>query len=369
MIKSASKIIKNFDGYGKAVTLNINGKDSIHSFCGGFFSLVNLFFLIVILLINFYNFAFTPTALITVSEYFRPQREMQTISSENFMLANFFFLIIPGTAPNPITALPEKSGGNIYNFKMQNASVNYIKTHFGKLSDCEANSLYTENADFFSLYNRTKSLSEQKFITCFNFNESINFTVGGDIITASELMKIMVESEYNLFKFMAKPANCSLAASDFRMLSQVKMMTIIKNNYIDKDTKDGYSDFFQTFISDVDFTNDLTVLLKARRVNITTDNNLLYNLNPNVETETVVYSSETIITPRKGNSTTFVLMHEIVLDSYTTVIERSYLKLDGMLANVGSIVMIIEFLAKFFAGFLVKGIWSILFTRRFFILK
>jgi hypothetical protein len=353
-MKLAAKLFKNSDSYGKGVTLNINGKETINSTCGGLFSLINLMFFIVIFLINFYQFASTPTALITVSEIFRPLSDMETISEKNFMLSNFFSTVVPGFPPIPIANLPNYTEGTEMNIKMENGKIRTKMTSFGKLDDCSENKIYTENKNFKNIYNKIKNLSTEKILNCFNF-ETENFTAGGNIITSDESTFISIDNSYDLCILVNKTLNCNITKEDMYILSKIKLMTIVKNNYINKDQREGYNEMFQTLIDEIDFAKDLNIKIKAKRINITTDNNLLYNINPNIDTNTIIYDFETRSLPRRRNINEFTLTYEVVLDSYTTVVERSYLKLDGMLANLGSIVTIIEFLVKFLAGFFSEG--------------
>jgi len=134
------------------------------------------------------------------------------------------------------------------------------------------------------------------------------------------------------------------------------MVLIPVNNYIDKDVTNGYTQFFSTIISHLDLTKDLQIKIKIRRTNLTTDNNLLYNIFPNVDTETFIYTYDfQSIKKIFGNPKVFTLYFKIELDSYINIVERKYLKLDALLANVGSIVVIFDLITKFFAYFFSEG--------------
>lgn len=353
-MKIASKQLKNFDTYGKGVTLNINGKETIKSKCGGLFSLINLTFFIVILLINFYELVFNKSAIISASEIFRPSSDLQKFSEKDIMISNFFFIAKPGVSAKSIPIFPKISEASQLIIKEENQNVVFERKVFGNFSDCLNNEQYMKNLKFNAIKDKIKFLNKENFLACLNFNDS-NVTVGGDSLTSKETMRVLIESSYNLCKFVNKSEDCQLESSDFKYLSQVKLMNIIKNNYVDKHEENGYNDMFQTFLHEIDFSKDFFMKIFMRKVNITTDNNFLYNIFPNNETETFLFSFEIITVPRTRSPNNFGVTYEIILDNYTTIIERSYLKLDEMLANVGSIVVIIEFLSKYFADFFSEG--------------
>ncbi len=151
------------------------------------------------------------------------------------------------------------------------------------------------------------------------------------------------------------PKGCNYTNNYMKNLSNVYLILIIINNYIDKDHKDGYKELFQTIELPVDFSKNLKTTLTANRVNITTDNNLIYNLIPNVETNTIIYNIKTEEIKRDEYDKNFTIQFLVSLENYTIVIERTYLKFDGMLANVGSIVVMVEFLTSFLANFFTKS--------------
>ena len=77
---------------------------------------------------------------------------------------------------------------------------------------------------------------------------------------------------------------------------------------------------------------------------------------PNIEEEfftyTISYSTQPKSAEDKNN---FSINYELLIDPYMEKVERSYLKLDGMLANIGSIIFISEFLTQFFTEIFSQG--------------
>ncbi len=352
-MKFIYKNIKKFDIYGKGADLNINGNDTIKSFWGGFFSVLYFIFFLIILILNLYQLFHVRTPLITQSEIFRDQREYETITDKNFMLANFFAEVFPKIKPLEIS--PSNSTGIQENFEYINNIITRNKNSFGKFDDCDKSILYQNNSNFKPILDKSKKFSTKKYISCFDFIEKKNFTVGGNIILGSNKTKILLETKYDFCNLLRMPKGCNYTNNYMKNLSNVYLILIIKNNYIDKDHKDGYKELFQTIELPVDFSKNLKTTLTANRVNITTDNNLIYNLIPNVETNTIIYNIKTEEIKRDEYDKNFTIQFLVSLENYTIVIERTYLKFDGMLANVGSIVVMVEFLTSFLANFFTKS--------------
>jgi len=145
--------------------------------------------------------------------------------------------------------------------------------------------------------------------------------------------------------------------SKIKSLSHVAFVSILNNNYIDKGVKSGYNQYFKPDVfGDIDLTQDYQIKIKLKRANITTENNFLYNIFSNDDTETYIYKYEFQSIPKiLQDPLIFTLVLKVELDNYIDVIERRYIKLVELLANIGSIVLIVDIFTKFFADFFSEG--------------
>jgi len=214
-MKHFARFIKNNDGYGQNLILNINGDETVKSFCGGICYLIDLICLFGILLINFYNFFFFPDPLITVSEIFRSQNDIEKISAENLMFSNFFVKINQTGKPRPIVSTPYISNSSEINLKYNNGTVKMNLNFFGNFGDCESNRIYLKNKKFKPIYNRLKNYSKEKFLTCFDVTKD-HFSIGGNILSSDESSRAEIYSSYEICDFLNKEKNCSTNLNEIK---------------------------------------------------------------------------------------------------------------------------------------------------------
>jgi len=200
-MKNFSKFIKNYDGYGQKIIININGDETVKSFSGGICYLLDRFCLFAILLLNLYNFFFLPEPLITISEIFRNQKDIEKISPENLMLSNFFVKWNDNGTLTPLVTKPNGSICQEINLKNDNGKVDMITNYFGNFGDCDRNKVYIENEKFKPIFNKLKKFSNEDFLTCFNLTIQ-HFSIGGNIVTNDESSSFEIISYYNICDFL-----------------------------------------------------------------------------------------------------------------------------------------------------------------------
>lgn len=356
-MKKVLKLIKNFDMYGKGITLNINGKEAINSVCGGGFSLLYLLFFMVIFITNFQTFL-KREPIITLSSTFREDSEAyDTIhkSELNFALFLMDFKTIP---PHPVKLYPY----NITKLSEKLEYVNNTETHeelekFGSMVKCEESKAYMEDRYFKGPYNIAKiKAKNQNFSICFEVNkENEYFNMGGDTETRNVTYLHKLKLFYDFCELFQKPRNCNLTDDESSELNNFSLITLLKNSHADYNNETGLSYFYEGKKQMLDLDNDYEVQFNSKRLKITTDKNYIYNIFEKEESKSYVHSYQAVTSNKKSDKTELIISVQFQLSNYIDSVERSYLKVDEMLANIGSIIVIVEILASMLAGFFSEG--------------
>ena len=347
--------LKGVDIYGKPIELNIKGKQSYNSIIGGIMSLLYLITFLVIFTINLMRFFSYDSPKITVSSEFRNQSTLETIQNNQFFFGNFFTeLNMKLQEMKYINSNPSSQESLLIKLSKENSKISSKLEILNNISSCNAMNIYnniTQSESF-----RTFNKSNNDFINCFDFGLKDNITLGGDIIGSNLKIDSLISLKYDMCDFLGQ-SNCTMLdiKNSYLNKSKFRFINFINNFYLEYKSILGYSSLLQMKNIELDLNSDYSVTITAKKIFLSTDNNLIYNIKPNIDVEFFIYSISYTTKTKSSLDTSISINYEIEIDPYTDVIERSYVKLDEMLANIGSIIIIFEFVAKYITDFFSQG--------------
>lgn len=369
-MKCLFKAIKICDNYGRRVAFNMNGKEASKSLIGGICSLINLITFWVILLLNFVNFLFDREVYLTFNTSFRNFSILEEVNISQLRMGTFFVDVNSNT-PKPKIIFPTSSQGYQTLIEVEEKSkINSKIINIGQFENCEGfiNKLFTENEELSKLIENVMKLSNNtNYVSC--FNQKSPFSIGGDLITGNKFGLLSIKSKYDTCNLLdIKPCR-DLSKNDFKNI-ETKYILMIENSSPDKRLREGFENFIQLFQTHLDFSMELNVRITVKKIKMSTDNNYLYNFISDVEKERFVYTASFSYTTRQNTDPyEFVINHYFDLDPYIDEYERSYLKFDGMLANVGSFIFLIEYFTKVMSEFFTEGNMEHLIYKEIFHIK
>jgi len=355
-MKTIKKTTKLFDQYGKGILLNINGKETIKSFMGGAFSIFYNIFFLIILILNFNDFLQRDPKILQSSS-FRPAESALDNITQPEILISTFFMAFNSSPPLPLPYYPLNSSSNAFSLEYVNNEEKLSRFNLGNFIKCEMSDIYMKDEYYQNPYSIAKMKSKGgNFSSCFEINKTRGyFELGGDTETRNKTFINILNVHYDLCEIIGKPQGCNLTESEFKSLSHINFVFMLKNNYANYKSDIGISSFFEGKNIEINYEMDYTLTITAKRFIISTDRNLIYNFLDSEVNQNYMFSVEVASEEKKRNKNEFVVRFQFNLSNYVDLIERSYLKLDEMLANTGSIVVIIQILSMALAAFFSEG--------------
>ena len=372
-MKTTKRFIKNLDFYGQPLSFNIKGKEDIRSFIGGISSLIYQLIFLVLFSSNFYSFAFNRTPIITVTNLFRSLENIETIPEDKFLFLNFFSKFdVSGLKEPNLTTIQNANKIILSTYENTKNTMKSEKDEIGNLISCNSSPFFKDNLVIKNLSMKIESKDNVDFAKCFNFKNN-TLSLGGDFIYGNIEKDISMTFTYNICDYL-NYSKCNITEKSHlpSSLNGIYLINFLKNHYINYNNKNGFSEFYQNINTPIDFDLDYFFEIKVKKVVISTDNNYIYNIIPNKVITTYIYSINTSTTPKKPNTRyeLFSLNYFITPDIYEDSVERSYLKFDGMLANIGSIMALFDFALNFLSDFFSEGKFEYkIFKDTFFIKK
>lgn len=351
------KKIKSIDTYGKGISFNIKGKDQSQSFFGGFCTIVNNIIFWVLFLMNFYNFLFEKynNPIIDFQSQIRDFSGNQTIRPQDLKFVMGIY---------NITRVKDQERPNIQPILVKPTFTKFVEVlkgnnskvlSAGEIKKCDGH-LYRDDLKFMKILDVLK-LPELE--TCVYLNRT-GVEIGGNMLTHHSESTIELEQKFSLCEIAGKEEGCNIT-HHHHTFKHLKALFFYKNSYVDKIKTIGHDYTYQIIPLDFNFMADYDIDISAKTAYISTDWNWIFNLIPSDDTH--IFKMEVFphldIIPAGGKimeRRKHIKFHyHIRLDDHNETYERSYIKLDDLMANVGSILSLVEFFTIFIADYFTEG--------------
>ena len=294
----------------------------------------------------FYDFLFNNSPKIAYETHIRNFSDYKKVKQDDIKFALGFYNFTGGP-PKPILVKPYN-----YSFIQSTKGVYPEKPEkpIGKIVNC---SQYKDDEKFNGI---NEELSLPKLETCSMLDES-GTEIGGNIITTKKESQIEISQLFSLCEILGKKENCEIKPHFFKT---IKILFFYKNSFIQKHLPKGYTYTYLALHSDINYKMDKIIHLKAKRAYISTDRNWIFDIFPHEEEEifkidaTQTFEDSNLFS-KEGEEKFLNIKINIELDLNVENYERSYTKLDDLMAAVGAIVALVEFFTVFTAEFFTEG--------------
>jgi hypothetical protein len=320
-------MIKLLDRFGNKVNFNINGKEKIKSTTGGLLSVLLNFLLLAIIIYNIIEFSQNNNPVSNITKRFRNLSEIETLDHNVLNITTFLASTNGQVTPFRL---------NITQSELVQVKLNFSDTthnldayQIGSFIDC-ANSTYSNPA--FASFNLIKNYSY-----CSSIGRHMQ--LGGDLLGNRLQYSVDGLLKLNLCELMNCTDHGSLNTVSNHLL--VKMGIYIDNRYINVDMPYGSSPFIERTVNEIDLTQDYIIEIQLTKNTMYTDINPIYSFYP--PQVDIFYSYVTKLMPkeRPDYDFDFNIKIELTNDNYEFVINRSYIKLDSVLAKILSMYQIL----------------------------
>jgi hypothetical protein len=340
--KTLKSIFKLMDTYSDPPRFNINGETNLKTVIGGILTFFSNFFFVAIFLYNLVYFITSNEPNSVVTRQYRNISEFETLQYNLFNITTFMVHSARGMVPVNFKA----SSANFSLASMDLNNANQVKlTPIGYFKQCsEVNEPYVNNSDISPLF----KLFPKDVTYCSEFSNQADITLGGDSFITQSEMYISGNLVINLCDLFGKN-NCTSInyLNNISSQYQLKLATVVQNAYTNLNLKEGFSNYFETPMNDIDLSKDYSLEIKVTKNIMETDINPLYDFLP--PDRSIYYTLDMKFSEknRSTNDGKFNLGINIYLDNYEYKIIRTYLKLDAMLANVMSITQMVSMLCMY----------------------
>jgi len=348
-MKLLAKNIKSIDRFGKQITLNFKGRPGSLSFFGGLCTLLNSIVFWSLCFSYFYKFLFDNAPIISYESQTRESNEFYVIKPDDVKFFLGLFTYGNGEAPpKPKLVKPINATLNL-----TEKSTHKKITKTGEIGDCKN---YEDDLKFSSI---RKNLSLRNLTTCTYLNKTDMPKIGGDILVNQNQSLLSIEINFNLCDILDRKSDCDVTNVTNKDFSNFINLFFYKKSYMDKNLPEGYSYSYKYLKMEFVHDLDTKITLKAKKTFISTDVNWIFNFIPNEEQEIFVMDADYTLTSKKNvteeNKRFKKFTIEVELDENKINIERKYTKIDDIMANVGAIVSLFEFISIYIAEYFTEG--------------
>ena len=363
--KSTSKFssfIKSLDIYGETFSFNINGKSNIKSYVGGLFSIITIVLTLMLIVYNFIIWITSQNPIVTLTSVYRDPSVKEIISLTDIEFAMGVTILETNSEPrdykllqdsiinNKKSLFPKLTGNVNVVGKMSpcptygNLNTELFKTNISKeellktLRDNERT--LSDNGNLLSskIYSRYKE-NASKFLCATYNNDAKNISIIADILSTAGLVdEFQSNTHIDLCSF-EKQCNNSTALIQKTLDAKAKILFFYKDTYPDMQVTQGYSSSLVSEIIPIDYTVNYNIVLTVKKNIVITDNNILFNFLSNKNTEFYSYVINVWPKTKAENDRADVMKISIkyIMDKQINYFNRSYEKVDSLIANTYAI--------------------------------
>lgn len=349
------KLLKKADIFDHKFQFNINGNRSVSTLEGGVISIIYFILGGIVFIFNMILTYSSDTPFFSNQVLLRNISKWESVRNSAY---DFGFGVYKADYVNYNVELlvPIEPNDYFKNIQVFSSNYTYIPSFSFKKS----------SAGSVSYCNTTIDLKQPNILMnalCYNFTNS-SYIQGGTIMSSG--FEYYLESKINssVCEFINIKDYFKLIASNIKTPDQQRQecreslsnsdqyqgaLTIgfkFSSELLDINSELGYQTVILTKYLDLDYAfNNLEVTVLLSKNTIFTDQNKIYNFLPQLSN--VFYSkSISFLTLPKSGDVNFSMRVKFVLDEFETITNRSYNKLDNVLANILSVNQLIYILLK-----------------------
>ena len=244
---------------------------------------------------------------------------------------------------------------------------NSTQVNIGSINSCHNNDSDIDPSLLQAFQNVFKNEANDSL--CYNIDQYQIF-LGGDPILTLEKTRLDIYSKYDLCQ--SDYFTLSKVCSDLSLLGNFPITAVLGfvDYYPNYYEYSGYTKFSRAEGTAFTLDSDINIAMKISKNIIQTDHNIIYNFFP-LKTDTFFsFSSVTFsTTQRTANPNLMNVDIDIELDKFQTVTQRSYMKLDQVLASTISVSSIIAYICGFLVKILEYGTVEYYMIRKFYYFK
>lgn len=361
-MSGVSKILRDIDIYGETFSFNLNKKESITSPLGGVFTLLTYILTCLLISYNLYTWIESSNPIVTVSTFYRNSTEVERIDPEILEFGLGFTEIIKDANPKPFV-LGGKDLLNINTTLFPVFSQN--KNPVGNLQPCNIYNTSIEETDALieaaqqsksellplRIYKRYNQLSSN--IYCNKYNSSSTINIVSDPLVTGIFSSFVANTEFDICSIDSNCLSTQHLIDKSKALNN-KLLFFYKDTYPLMSDSLGFQSDIVTEIVDIDFTQNYNLVLTIKKNIINTDSNILFNFKP--RTTQSFYSMVLNVWPRtkaeqEPKNINYITI-KYILDKQINVYDRSYEKLDSLVANTYAMYGVILIMSQILVGYL-----------------
>lgn len=358
-----NKYLNKIDMYGSNFEFNINGQGSVTSIFGGLLTLSTIILTILLIAYNIYTFVNKPEPIVTSTVQYLDPSNIESISSSNIEVGMGFSIVTNNATPMPIVV----KNTEIKNNKRKLFDPVAFEPHIlGNLKSCnyeenKAKTLLSEKINDRYKADSSKILCSDFLgidkIVAANNNSKFNVTSEVELVTdplnTGRIYELLVN---NVIDLCSIDSNCN----DQQYMTNLNkdgnhiLMIFYKDTYVSVNIQEGFESKVVTEAITVDYNSNYNVVFTVKKNTINTDRNILFNFK---EKEKMVFHSYAVnVWPREKAASqpknTMNVNLRFIIDKQDTIYERSYEKVDALIANTyaiyGLIVVICQIIIFIF---------------------
>lgn len=357
------RYINKIDMYGGNFEFNINGQGSVTSIFGGLLTLTTIILTVLLIIYNIYTFVNKPEPIVTSTVQYLDPSNIETISSSNIEVGLGYTIVSNNADPINISV----KNTQIKNNKRKLFDPTIFEPHtLGSLNACQFDDNRPKTMLSEKINERYKENS--KNILCSDFlpidkieenNKSSKFNVTSEVelvtdpLNTGRIYELLVNNVIDLCS-IDKNCNDQQYMTTLNKDSNHILMVFYKDTFVSVNKQDGYESKIVTEAITVDYNSNYNVVFTVKKNTLNTDRNILFNFK---EKETIVFHSYQVnVWPREKSATqpknTMNVNLRFIIDKQDTIYERSYEKVDALIANTyaiyGLIVVICQIIVFVF---------------------